>query len=296
MPELPEVESVCAHLRRLLLDRSIIAAEVSRPRLVQPLTPDEFCQGVCEARFLSVGRRGKHILLNLDNGRTIIVHLRMDGRFLYVAADAPLPKFVHAKFHLDGGKTLAFHDQRHFAIMRLVETARLTEAKELRDLAPEPLEGDFTPHYLAAALARSRRSLKETLLDQKIVLGLGNIYAAEAMFAARLNPEMPANAVSRTKIPALHRVIRAILAAAIEAGTTIDANPESVDGKYFGASFEEALAVYGREGEPCLRCATPIARIKQGQRSTYFCPKCQKSPPLAEKKPIPAGKTATRPG
>lgn len=276
MPELPEVEGVARELRLRLPGRTIRHAETFRDRLIAPLAATEFAGALTGATIGDVGRRGKHILIHLDTGRTLIVHLRMSGRFLYVDDETPLPKFVHALFHLDNGKRLAFQDQRHFAIMRLAETNALAEMKELRDLAPEPLGPDFTPAYLAKALAKTKRSLKEALLDQTLVLGLGNIYAAEALFAARLHPEMPANEVSKSRIPDLHAVIQMILEAAIEAGSTIDTNPENIDGGYFGATFEEALVVYDREGEPCIRCDTPIARIRQGQRSTYFCPKCQK--------------------
>ncbi|OYT70996.1 MAG: DNA-formamidopyrimidine glycosylase [Chloracidobacterium sp. CP2_5A] len=276
MPELPEVEGVARELQRRLSHRRIMQAQVARPRLVAPMTPEAFVGRLRGAAFVAVGRRGKHLLLHLDNAYTLVVHLRMAGRFLYLVPESALPKFVHAIFDLDNGRRLAFQDQRHFAIMRLARTDELLQLKELRDLAPEPLGPDFTPDYLQRALAATRRPIKEALLDQTLVAGLGNIYAAEALFAVGLHPLTPANVIAKAKVKHLWQVIRILLEAAIEAGSTIDVNPESIAGQYFGAAFAEALLVYDREGEPCARCETPIARIRQGQRSTYFCPQCQR--------------------
>lgn len=280
MPELPEVEGVARALRPRLHGRRIVRAQIARPRLVAPQTAAAFVAGVHGATFTGVGRRGKHLLFHLDNAHTVVVHLRMAGRFLYVAPDAALPKFVHAVFDLDNDRRLAFQDQRHFAVMRLAPTDELDRLKELRDLAPEPLGPDFTPAYLQRALSATRRPIKEALLDQTCVAGLGNIYAAEALFAVGVHPQTPANAVPKAKVKHLWEVVRILLETAIEAGGTIDVDPESIAGSYFGAAYAEALLVYDREGEPCVRCETPIARIRQGQRSTYFCPRCQ--PPRAE--------------
>ncbi|MCS7080444.1 MAG: bifunctional DNA-formamidopyrimidine glycosylase/DNA-(apurinic or apyrimidinic site) lyase [Chloracidobacterium sp.] len=279
MPELPEVEGVARALQSHLHGRRIVRAEVTRSRLVAPQVVEAFVAGVRGAAFTGVGRRGKYLLFHLDNAHTMVVHLRMSGRFLFVAPDATLPKFIHAVFDLDNDRRLAFQDQRHFAVMRLARTAELDQLKELRDLAPEPLGPDFTPTYLQRVLASTQRPIKEVLLDQKRVAGLGNIYAAEALFAVGVHPQTPANAIPKATVKDLWEVIRILLETAIEAGGTIDVNPESIAGQYFGAAYAEALLVYDREGQPCIRCDTPIVRIRQGQRSTYFCPKCQ--PPYA---------------
>ncbi|MFQ3582123.1 MAG: bifunctional DNA-formamidopyrimidine glycosylase/DNA-(apurinic or apyrimidinic site) lyase [Chloracidobacterium sp.] len=276
MPELPEVEGVARELRQRLNQRQIVRVVVTRPRLVAPQSVESFAECLRGASFVDVGRRGKHLLLHLDNAHTLVIHLRMAGRFLYVAPTAPLPKFIHARFELDNDRWLAFQDQRHFAIMRLAPTDSLHQLKELRDLAPEPLGPDFTRDYLRRTLAGTQRPIKEVLLDQTRVAGLGNIYAAEALFAVGIHPLTPANAIPKAKVDYLWQVIRILLESAIEAGSTIDVNPENITGQYFGAAFAEALLVYDREGEPCVRCETPIARIRQAQRSTYFCPKCQR--------------------
>lgn len=187
-----------------------------------------------------------------------------------------LPKFAHAIFYLEDETRLVFQDQRHFGLMKIVETARLAEAKEIKKLAPEPFSEEFDLKYFRAVLKTSKRSLKEFLLDQTKVLGLGNIYASEALFLARINPQIPADKVPARKASILFEKIREILAESIAHGSTLNVNPENIDGSYYGGGFESRWRVYDREKENCVACATPIARLKQGGRSSYFCPKCQK--------------------
>ena len=150
------------------------------------------------------------------------------------------------------------------------------ETKELKKLAPEPFSDEFTPAYFQKVLRNSKKSLKEFLLDQTKVLGLGNIYASEAMFLAAINPQTAANKVSLKKARILFEKARAVLAESIAHGSTLNVNPENIDGSYYGGVYESHWRVYDREGEPCVNCKTPIKRITQGGRSTYFCPKCQK--------------------
>jgi formamidopyrimidine-DNA glycosylase len=276
MPELPEVELVARILDKLITGKRIRAAELLRPRLAPDISPRSFARLLKGARIESVGRRGKHLLLMLDNDRVLIVHLRMTGRFLYLPLDAPLPKHAHAVFHLDGERRLVFDDQRHFGMMKLVARANLYEAKELRSLAPEPFSDSFTPDYLHATLSRSRRSLKETLLDQRRVTGLGNIYAAEALFLARVNPFNLAATLSRRRVPRLHRAILDILTESLAQGSTMGVDPENIDGSYYGGGYRGRWRVYDREGEPCHTCGARIRRIALSGRSTYFCPRCQR--------------------
>ena len=276
MPELPEVELVARALDKLVSGRRILTAEVLRARLVPGSSPDEFARLLRGARIERVRRRGKHILSELDSGLVLMVHLRMAGRFLLLPAEAPLPKFTHAIFYLDDERRLVFSDQRHFGMMKIVPAAQLHEAKELYALAPEPFSDEFTPRYLSAALARSRRTLKETLLDQTKVTGLGNIYAAEAMFLARVNPFTIAADFSRRRVPRLHRAVLDVLTESITHGSTLNVDPENIDGSYYGGAYENRWRVYDREGEPCLVCGTLVRRIAHAGRSTYFCPKCQR--------------------
>ncbi|HEX8710067.1 MAG TPA: bifunctional DNA-formamidopyrimidine glycosylase/DNA-(apurinic or apyrimidinic site) lyase [Pyrinomonadaceae bacterium] len=276
MPELPEVELVARSLGRIVAGRRIVAAELLRPRLVADSTPPEFARLLGGARIEAVGRRGKHILLMLDNGLALIVHLRMTGRFLYLPLEAPLPKHTHALFYLDNERRLAFTDQRHFGMMKIAAAAELDRTRELSALAPEPFSEEFTPAYLHGALSRSRRTLKETLLDQKKVVGLGNIYAAEALFVARVNPFIPAAELSKRRVPRLHRAILDILAESLSHGSTLNVDPENIDGSYYGGSYEGHWRVYDREGEPCPVCRAPIRRVPHAGRSTFFCPRCQR--------------------
>lgn len=276
MPELPEVELVARSLHGLIGGRRILAAEVLRPRLVPDSDPDDFSGLLRGVRIERVGRRGKHILFELDNGRVLIAHLRMTGRFLLLPVGAPLPKFTHAIFQLDDGRRLVFADQRHFGMMKIVPLKDLFRAKELRALAPEPFSSEFTTEYLRRALARSRRTLKETLLDQRRVTGLGNIYTAEVMFLARANPFTVAADFSHRRVPRLHRAILDVLTESIAHGSTLNVDPENIDGSYYGGAFEGRWRVYDREGEPCGACGARIRRISQRGRSTYFCPRCQR--------------------
>jgi len=276
MPELPEVELVAKSLNKLVKNRQILTAELLRERLAPFNPPEDFAGKLKDSKITGVHRRGKHILFDLDNGQTLIAHLRMSGRFLLLPIESELPKFTHAVFYFLDETRLVFSDQRHFGFMRIVETENLHETKELKNLAPEPFSDEFNPKYFRAVLKISKRSLKEFLLDQTKVCGLGNIYAAEAMFLARVNPQTPAYLLSEKKANVLFEKIRAVLAESITHGSTLNINPENIDGSYYGGGYESSWRVYDREKKPCANCQTEIERLKQGGRSSYFCPKCQK--------------------
>ena len=276
MPELPEVELVARALDKVVTTRRIVAAELLRPRLAPAHSAEEFAALLAGALITRIDRRGKHILIRLDNERILIVHLRMSGRFLLLPLEVPLPKFTHAVFYLDDERRLVFSDQRHFGMMKIVEVAELDATKELRSLAPEPFSAEFTARYLADALARSKRTLKETLLDQTKVTGLGNIYAAEALFVARANPFQVAADFGARRVPRLHRAILDVLDESVAHGSTLNVDPENIDGSYYGGGYEGRWQVYDREGDPCRVCATPVSRVAQGGRSTYFCSRCQR--------------------
>ncbi|MBA2502469.1 MAG: bifunctional DNA-formamidopyrimidine glycosylase/DNA-(apurinic or apyrimidinic site) lyase [Pyrinomonadaceae bacterium] len=276
MPELPEVELVASALREIIVGRRIIAAEILRARLIPSSTPEDFTRLLRGADIESVSRRGKHILIELDNALVLIVHLRMSGRFLLLPAEAMLPKFTHAIFYLDDNRRLVFSDQRHFGMMKIVPANELHSAKELRSLAPEPFSDEFTPAYLLRALSVSRRTLKETLLDQTKVTGLGNIYAAEAMFLARANPFIVASEFSARRVPRLHGAILDVFKESIRHGSTLNVDPQNIDGSYYGGAYEGLWRVYDRENEPCIVCNAQVRRISHGGRSTYFCPRCQR--------------------
>ena len=276
MPELPEVDLVARTLHQVSNGRVIRLAELIRGRLAPDTTPAEFARSLANAKIISVLRRGKHILLDLDNRKTLIVHLRMSGRFSMLDAEDENPKFTHAVFHIDDGQRLVFDDQRHFGLMKIVESDDLYNTKELAKLAPEPFGVEFNPPYLRSKMQNSTRSLKEFLLDQTKVTGLGNIYAAEVLFAARLHPELRANKVSRVRSNLLFDAIVSVLTEAVELSRKGQTDPKIIDGRYFSDNAERQWLVYDREGEPCVNCDTPIVRLKQSGRSTYFCRKCQR--------------------
>lgn len=276
MPELPEVELVARALERAVRGARFESAKLLRPGLAPDTTPREFARRLRGARIVEVGRRGKHILATLDNGETLITHLRMTGSFRLVRPRAALPKHTHALFHLEDGRRLAFTDQRHFGLMKLARVAELHAIKELRHLAPEPFSEEFTDVYLAGVFARTRRALKDVLLDQTKVTGLGNIYAAEALFVARVHPFVPASEFPRRRVARLRRAIVAVLGEAVAHGETLNVSLEDVDASYYGGGTAGRWRVYDREGEPCADCRAPISRIAHAGRSTYFCPRCQK--------------------
>ncbi|HEY0459938.1 MAG TPA: bifunctional DNA-formamidopyrimidine glycosylase/DNA-(apurinic or apyrimidinic site) lyase [Pyrinomonadaceae bacterium] len=275
MPELPEVELVVKSLHLLVKGRKIIVAELLRERLAPENPPLQFAESLKDSTIIRVHRRGKHILFDLDNANTLITHLRMSGRFMLLPIERELPKYSHAVFYFEDETRLVFQDQRHFGLMKIVTTAALHEAKEIKKLAPEPFSDDFNPQYFRDVLKTSKKSLKELLLDQTKVLGLGNIYASEAMFLARANPQTPANRVSARKANVLFEKIREVLAEAIAHGSTLNVNPENIDGSYYDGGYQNQWRVYDREKDSCVTCETAIKRIVQGGRSTYFCPRCQ---------------------
>lgn len=276
MPELPEVELVATSLNSLVKGFTIASARLFRERLAPDISPEDFAINLGNAKINYVHRRGKHILFDLDNSKTLITHLRMSGRFSLLRAGQDDPKFTHAAFYFEDEIRLVFDDQRHFGLMKIVETARLNEAKELAKLAPEPFSDEFSISYFRNTLAASKRSLKEFLLDQTKVCGLGNIYASEAMFAARVNPQIPAHELSTAKTKRLFESIRVVLDEAIKHGQRSIVDPENLEGGYFRGEGTRGWRVYDREKEPCMYCNSPIVRLKQGGRSTYFCVRCQR--------------------
>ena len=276
MPELPEVELIARSLDRIVKGRTIIAAKLHRAKLAPETQPASFAELLKNQTINFVHRRGKHILFDLSGGRTLIVHLRMSGRFSLLPAEREDPKFSHAVFHFGDETRLVFDDQRHFGLMKIVDTKQLAEAKELKKLAPEPFSDEFTTDLFRKTLKASKRNLKEFLIDQTKVTGLGNIYAAEAMFAAGLHPAIRADRVSGPRSLRLYDSLRAVLAEAVSYAENLPVNPENLEGNYFSRSDEPSWYVYDREGDPCRKCEAPIRRLKQGGRSTYFCPGCQR--------------------
>jgi formamidopyrimidine-DNA glycosylase len=274
MPELPEVESVARALQSLVAGRAITRAELRRARLAPDTTPTAFARVLRSLTINFIHRRGKHILFDLTGGKTLITHLRMSGRFLLLPAEIEDPKFAHAVLHFTDGMRLVFDDQRHFGLMKIVNTAELHEAKEIKKLAPEPFSEEFSIEYLTRVSRASKRTVKEFLINQTKVTGLGNIYACEAMFLAGVHPSVRTHRLSARRLARLHESIVTTLAEAVAHSVNIVPDPENLEGGYFSGSNGGWL-VYDREGEPCRTCGNIITRIIQGGRSTYFCKVCQ---------------------
>jgi formamidopyrimidine-DNA glycosylase len=286
MPELPEVEHVVRALRRSVLGRQIVATEVRLPKLIAPISPAVFHRKLKNTRIESINRRGKYILLQLErNGasltrrpalpQVLAVHLRMTGKFLVLSPDDALPPHAHAIFYLDDERRLIFRDQRQFGIMKLLAQSQVGETRGIKELAPEPFSADFSIAYLKETFGRSRRTLKTLLLDQTRVLGLGNIYAAEALFRAGINPFKVASELSPTRVKRLHQSIRDVLRAAVSGNSARRIDLENAEGFSYGEAFGKTWQVYDREGQPCFKCGTRIRRLTHGGRSTYWCPRCQ---------------------
>ena len=263
-------------LRRAVLGQRILAVDVNLPRLLFGVSSATFKRKLRGARIDAVNRRGKYILVELDSLDVLLVHLRMTGKFLCVGSEQALPPYPHVVFYLDDDRRLVFCDMRQFGRMRLLAAKKLPKLPQIEALAPEPFTDDFSFDYFWQTLSKSRRSLKQLLLDQTRILGLGNIYASEALFLARISPSKAADRLSKARALKLHQAIRDILQEAIDAGSTLRIDLTDGEGSYFGTT-ERFWRVYERAGEPCVNCGAKIKRVVQGGRSTYYCPRCQRS-------------------
>jgi formamidopyrimidine-DNA glycosylase len=274
MPELPEVEVLRRSLATRLPGEWIEAVVVRDRRLREPIDSFRFGRSLVGRQVESLGRRAKYLLVHLDGGVTLLVHLGMSGRLTLVEEGAGTEAHEHVTWLLRSARRLRLRDPRRFGLVAVARTNALAADPHLRGLGPEPLGEDFGPEVLAAAAARSTRAIKLLIMDPAVVVGVGNIYACEALFRAGIDPRRPANKVSRKRLAALALAIRATLAQAIEeGGTTLN---DFADGAGNPGYFQVSLAVYGREGEPCQRCERPIRRLVLGQRSSFFCPACQR--------------------
>lgn len=274
MPELPEVETV-----RRILEQEIVGQRINGvsfrdfPGVVGDMDPDIFRALIVGRTFGAPQRRGKYLLLPLDDDSTIMIHLRMTGRLLVLPEATEPIRFEHLAIHLDGNRDIRFADQRKFG--RVLHVIDGTQKPSLPLLGPEPLEREFGGRYLVSRMAGRTAPIKSFLLDQRHIAGLGNIYVDEALFLARMHPLTPAGEVSPEQASRLVRAVRRVLRAAIEnQGTTFSSfeNPYGERGN--NADF---LNVYGRAkaGLPCTRCGTPLAWFKLSGRGTSYCPQCQ---------------------
>jgi formamidopyrimidine-DNA glycosylase len=267
MPELPEVETIKNGLAPRLAGLTFSGVKVHDSRPVQGLDLDEFCARLIGRKVLRLDRRGKYMIIHLSGGENLIVHLRMTGALLWdPEGEEP---FTRVEFFMNNGRRLVFSDVRRFGTIYLTSHPEQIVGK----LGVEPLSEDFTPALLGELLQTRHAPLKSVLLNQELIAGIGNMYADEALFAARIHPQRPASSLKQAEIKSLHKAIVDVLEKGIRNKGASIRNYRCADGEA-GRAHEE-FAVAHREGEQCPRCGNPVKRIVVGQRGTYFCPHCQ---------------------
>jgi len=271
LPELPEVETTRRGLAPYVRKRRIAALAVYEPRLRWPVARD-LPRKLAGQRIVRLGRRAKYLLLGLESG-TLLLHLGMSGNLRAVPADTPRLAHDHFDLLLDSGLALRFNDPRRFGSLLYTRGAPAAH-RLLAGLGPEPFSAAFDADYLFRITRGRRLALKQLLMNSRLVVGVGNIYASEALFRARLRPGRQARTLSRADAARLVRAVRAVLRQAIRAGGTTLRDYLGADGA--PGYFRQRLYVYERRGRPCRRCGTPVRGITQGQRSTYYCPSCQR--------------------
>ncbi|WP_223897152.1 DNA-formamidopyrimidine glycosylase [Lactobacillus huangpiensis] len=272
MPEMPEVETVRRTLLPLIKGKTIKEVTVWYPKII---TGDakEFARQLTGKKIENIDRYAKYLLIRLSDNLTIVSHLRMEGKYRLVKINTKKDKHDHVQIVFKDNSALRYNDVRKFGRMQLIKTGTEREKTGIGKLGVEPNSAAFTVSYLQNGLARKKKNIKNTLLDQSIVAGLGNIYVDEVLWETKIHPLSQANTIPAEKIVQLHDNINSLIELAIaERGTTIHTYLDA-NGKTGG--FQKMLQVYGRKGEPCVRCGTPLEKIKVNGRGTTFCPKCQ---------------------
>lgn len=278
MPELPEVETVRKGLVQLVADKTISKVKVSWPNIITTDESLELWEEMLVGQTIqSVGRRGKYLVFEMTDW-LLISHLRMEGKYLFFKQE-DLPeapnKHTHVRFTFTDGSQLHYHDVRKFGRMERILNTDQTYAAyfEHRKLGPEPIRGEFNLSVFKEQLGRINRAIKPTLLDQKLVVGLGNIYVDEALFRSSIHPATPAKKLTQAQIEVLYNAIIQVLEEAVTAGGSTIRTYKNTLGE--AGEFQTALAVYGRQGEECVRCGHEIMKQQLAQRGTHFCPQCQ---------------------
>jgi formamidopyrimidine-DNA glycosylase len=274
VPELPEVETIRARLEPALVGRTFERVVITDPRLTRPEPPEVIAAELEGERVQAVGRRGKYLIVEFESGRHLLIHLRMTGNVLHPArgasGDDPHRRAV---VRLDDGSDVAYRDVRRFGTWELLEPGELDEYFAARRLGGEPLDRAFTTKALSHAFANRRAPVKAALLDQRAIAGVGNIYADEALWRARIHPLRPAGSLSAEEVAALRKGVREVLRIGIARQGATLRDYRRPDGGRGG--MQDRFRAYGRAGEPCSRCGTPIEKIRAGGRGTWFCPQCQ---------------------
>jgi len=271
MPELPEVEIVCEGLRKTILGAKITFVQNNRPNLRAPFPRNlKLIEG---SKINSIERRAKYILINLSNGKTLIVHLGMSGKFNVFDKYVP-EKHDHFLMKFSNKKIAVLNDARRFGLVDLADTAKLGEHALFNHLGPEPLEKGFNKKYLIEKLSGKKVAIKLAIMDQEVVVGVGNIYACESLYMAKIDPKRSCADISEVEVDLLVKSIKKILQAALKAGGSSIRDYVHTDGSL--GYFQTKYNVYGKDGEKCKNCGTVIKKITQGGRSTFYCEKEQK--------------------
>ncbi len=274
MPELPEVEVLRRSLEPHLVGDRIERVVVRNAGLREPVRTRALANASVGRTVEALRRRGKYLLVDLERGKTLVVHLGMSGRLTLAPGAAPLEPHEHVAFHLASGRRLRFRDPRRFGLVLALATAAVPRDPHFVHLGVEPLAPGFSGATLAAAAHGRRGPVKAFLMDARVVVGAGNIYASEALFRAGVHPERPVSRIAAPRWERLAAGLVAVLSQAIaEGGTTLN---DFADGEGNSGEFQVSLAVYDREGEECLRCGRTIVRRVQAGRSTFYCPGCQR--------------------
>lgn len=271
MPELPEVETIVRGLKRTVLGKKIRGIKIVPSRVLQN-KPGYFKQNLIGLKIIGVERRGKNIILQLSSGNLLLIHLGMTGNLIYLKKPAPLKKHDHLNIEFSDKSQLRYNDPRKFGKFKLVKSSRIENIKDLKNLGPEPLE--LSKADFVRLVQRRKGRIKSTLLNQKFIAGIGNIYADEVLFEAKIHPEEKPCNLSSNRLKKLHQAIQKILKKAIKSGGSSIDNYLDIEGRQ--GLFQLQHKVYGKKGESCPRCGIKIKRIVLNQRSSYFCPKCQK--------------------
>lgn len=291
MPELPEVQTIIKGLNEKVLGRTFLNVWTDTAKIIRKIVFEDFQKQLKGKKIEKIYRKGKNIIFNLSEDFSLLVHLKMTGHFLYgnwkfennnwlpVEKEGPLldeyNKYIHVLFFLDNGKMLAFSDLRKFAKIEFWKTKDLENLEEIKSLGPEPLAKDFSFNVFKEALNKKKRGkIKQVLMNQEIIAGIGNIYSDEILWQAKINPFRIVSTFSENKLNDIYLSIKKILTEALEARGTSASDYRDVEGKK--GKYGDLRKVYRREGEGCLRCGSKIERKIIGQRSAHFCPSCQK--------------------
>jgi len=290
MPELPEVETTVRDLKRKVLGRTFLNVWCDAKKLIKrPRTFEEFKKEILGRKIISIKRKGKNILIYLDKKKALLIHQKLTGHLLVGKwqkkgnswipqikgpLEDPINRFIHLIFFLDNDLMLALSDLRKFAKVELWDEKELTQSKEIREIGIDPFSPEFTFQEFKKRIKNTKRKIKQVLMDQSLIAGIGNIYSDEILFEAKIHPEKKAHVLKEEELKRIYQSIKKVLKKAIELGGESISDYRRPDGSKGG--FDPLRKVYRREGKPCVRCRTPIKRIKIAQRSSYFCPKCQK--------------------